>query len=114
MREERGVKIYTHASFLCKFYPFFEVLRFYFVSVDKFARFKYRIAGVKIEFFLPGTERHCLIHISHKLLGSFCLSGIIARCLYSARERTVVVEARNVVALPAVKRNGNGFKFCDS
>ncbi len=111
VREERGVKVDAHSSFFRKFNPFFEVLGFYLVSVHELAFLKNSVAGVKVQLLGTGAKRHSLVHILHELFGSFSLTGVISRSLNTARQRSVVIETRNVVALPTMYGKRNGFKF---
>ena len=110
MREECGIEIYAHAMCLCKICPLFEVLRLELVSVGKFAVFKNGIAGMNIQLLLAGAEGHSLFHIGEQLIGSARLAGVVARGLNTAGERSVMVEARHIVALPTVQGNRHAFK----
>ena len=105
MREEGGIKVYPHAAFLCEPYPLFKVARLYLVAVGELAVFEYGVARVKIELLSAGHEACGEVEVLHQLLGRARLAGVVAGGLYSAGERLFRVEARNVVALPAVDGN---------
>ena len=72
------------------------------VAVGEIAVFKYGIACVKIELLFAGHEARRKVEVLHQLFGRACLAGIVAGGLYSAGESLLRVEARNIVALPAV------------
>ena len=75
------------------------------VAVGELAVFKYGIACVKIELLFAGHEARRKVEVLHQLFGRARLAGIVAGGLYSAGESLLRVEARNIVALPAVNRN---------
>lgn len=72
------------------------------VAVGELAVFKYGIACVKIELLFARHEARRKVEVLHQLFGRACLAGIVAGGLYSAGESLLRVEARNIVALPAV------------
>ena len=107
MREESRVEIDTHAVCFGKIDPFLEMLGLKRVAVGKFALFENRVAGVNVDLLLAGNERHSFIHIGKQLFGSSCLARIVTGGLDTAGKRAVMVEADNVVTLPAVHGHRN-------
>ena len=89
------------------------MLRLQLVAVDILTGLENGVAGVKVELQLAGAEGYDLVDISHKLLGRSRLAGIVAGRLDAAGKRTVVVEADDVVALPAVQGYRDLLQLCD-
>ena len=111
MGKEGGVKVCSEASLLTEIDPLFKVLGLDLVAVYPAAVFLVEncVAGVKIYLLGAGTKGKSHVKVGHKLLGGACAAGVVARGLNTARKRVdLLVEASYVVALPAVKGDGNG------
>ena len=115
VREECRVEVAAELPFLAKFRPFLEVFGFELVTVSPLAILEDRIACVKVHLRRAGYQAHHLIQVRHQLFGSPSASGIVACCLNAAGEGLagVGVEASNVIALPAMQRDGNIFQLRD-
>ena len=108
MREERRVKIKSHTVFFRKIHPLFEMFGLKFIPVCKFTLFKDGVTGVNVDFLFARNEFQDFFYVLHEFFGRSRLAGIVARSLYSARKRPVVVETGYVVSLPAMQRHGYG------
>ena len=67
-----------------------------------------------IQLLFAGAEGHGFVHIREKLLGIARLAGVISRRLNAARQRSVMVKADNVIALPAVQGNRHALELFHS
>ena len=76
------------------------------VAANLLARLTYRIAGVNIEFFLARNKRKRLVDIRHKLFRGRRLTHIVSGRLNAARKPLSVIKTADIVALPAMYRNG--------
>ena len=112
-REECRIKIKSHMMLLRELDPFREMPGFKRVTVRIFAFFKDRVACVNIDLLCARSQRKYLLVVGKELLGSHCLSGIIARGLDTAGQRTVLVKSLYIVKLPAVKRHRYFLQFLD-
>ena len=72
------------------------------VAVDEAVLAEDRVVGVEVEAVRAGDEREGLLDVGHQLLRRAGAAGVVAGRLDAAGERAVVVEADDVVALPAV------------
>ena len=72
------------------------------VAVDEAVLAEDRVVGVEVEAVRAGDEREGLLDVGHQLLRVAGAAGVVAGRLDAAGERAVVVEADDVVALPAV------------
>ena len=111
MGEKRRVKIDSHVSFFCILDPFAKMPRFQCIAVCEFAILKNRIACMQIDLVFAGNQRKRLVHIVHQFLRCPRLARIFAGCLNAARQRSVMVEARHIVSLPAMHGNCDVFQF---
>ena len=102
--KEGGVEVNSYFLQLCVLYPCVKVLRLKPVALNLLAA-GYRIYRVEIYSLLSGNEREHLVKIRHQLLRRSRLSGVVSGRLYTAGERSAVLKARDVVALPAVYGN---------
>ena len=79
------------------------MLRLDLVAVNSlFTLLKNSVAGMEIEPVLSGHEGEYLLDVGHQLLGISGSAGIISGCLDTSGKGAVLVEAHNVVSLPAV------------
>ena len=102
MREERRVKVDAKAALFGIGNPAGKMLRLNGVAGSKLTGFENGVACVQIELFFARRQAQDLIKVRHELFGRGGLAGIVAGGLYSAGESLLRVEARNIVALPAV------------
>ena len=98
---------------LSKVNPLLEVLGFQSISVSKFAILKDCVVCVNVELVSTGDQRESLFKVCKQLVGTGCSAGIVTGSLNTAGQRSVVLETKNVVCLPAVHRNANVGKLGD-
>ena len=115
MGEEGGVEVTAQTSFLAEVHPLSKVLRLQLVPVYPVAILKNGIAGVEVHLLGAGAQLQHHVQVSHQLFGSSGAAGIIAGGLDATSERLggIGIEATDIVALPAVQRNGNVLEFCN-
>ena len=112
VREEGGVEIDSEISFLCVFDPLIKILGLCVISFDLFIGDC--IYCVEIDALFAGHASESYIKISHKLLGSGCLAGIVTGNLNTARECSIALKSVDIIALPAMNGNGNTRKLVKS
>src|SRR5258707_577755 len=70
------------------------------------------VGGVETETMFAGDERECLSEIAAQFVGRTSFAGIVTRDSKTTTEATMgVFETADVVALPAMKRNGDARKL---
>ena len=106
MCEQRRIEVDAEAALLGEFDPRCEVARLECVAVDLLAVGEYGVVGVQVDAVMSGDVRERKVDVSHKLLRRACRAGIVARDLYAAVERRRALKTMDVVALPAVQRDG--------
>ena len=91
------------------------MLRFQLIPIHPLAVLKNGIAGVKIQLLGAGAELQHHVQIGHQLLRGSGPARIVGGGLDASGEGLggVGIETTNVVALPAVQRNGNILQLCD-
>ena len=112
VREEGRIEIDSETSLLCKLDPLVKVLGLYVVALDLFIC--YCIYCVKIDALLSGHAGKSKIKVSHKLIGSGSLSGIVTGNLNSSGKSGIALKAVYIIALPAMDRDRNICKLCKS
>ena len=66
------------------------------------------VAGVEVQAVRAGDQREGLVEVGAQFVGRAGLAGIVARDRQAAADRLAgVLEAADVVALPAVERDGD-------
>ena len=110
--EEGRVKVAAQPPIPAEVHPFLKVLRLQPVPVGPLTVLKDGVAGMKIQLFPAGAELQNLIQIRHQLLGVSRPPGVVAGGLDAAGKGLsgVGVKAPDVVPLPAVQGNGDGFQ----
>ena len=107
VREEGRVEIHADLLALGPIDPALEMLRLDLVAIDAAAA-ELAVEGVQVEAVLAGDQREGLVQVGAKFLGRAGLAGIVARDREAAAEFFArVLEAADVVALPAVERDRN-------
>ena len=103
MGKEGGIKIDPHASLLCKLHPLCEMPGYKLIAVRMLSLLKNGIACVQVQLLFSRHQSKGLVHVLHQLLRCLRPSRIIAGCLDSSGEGTVVVKSGHVISLPAVE-----------
>ena len=114
--EESGVKVAAQAPLLAVGHPFGEMFGLQLVAVGPISVVKHGVAGVEVHFLRAGAEFEHHIDVIHQLLRGAGTAGIVAGGLNAAGKGLVGVgvKAADIVALPAVERDGNGLQLFDS
>src|SRR5262245_52797600 len=67
------------------------------------------VEGVEVESMAAGDERECLIEVIAQFVGVACAAGVIAGDGESTADFVAgVFEAADIIALPALERDGDG------
>ena len=109
MAEQGGVEVDAKAILLCPGYPGLEVLVLELVTINPGVFFgEDSVACVQVDALLARDQACCLLEVCHELFGGSCAARIVARGHDATGSCVVValVEADNVIALPAVHGNG--------
>ena len=105
VREESGIEIQLDIVCGGKVEPCVEMLRLDLIARDRCVG--NGIDGMQIDALGTGNERKHLLKVSHQLGGTACLAGIVAGRLNTAGQCALRLKACDIVALPAVDRNGD-------
>ena len=101
--EVGGVEVEPlEAGLLGELHPRREVAGLERVAVDEAVLAEDRVVGMEVEAVRAGDQGEGLLDVGHQLLRVAGAAGVVAGRLDAAGERAVVVEADDVVALPAV------------
>ena len=114
MREEGGVEIETAVVLLSELYPSLEVTGLDGVTVYNLAVLSDSIVCVNVDLVGSGDEGESLVKVCEKLVGVASAAGVVTGSLNTAGKLTGSFKSLNVVCLPAVHRNANIGKSCDS
>ena len=107
MREARWVEIEPDALGLGPINPVLEMLRLDFVAVH-FLAAELAVKRVQVQTMLAGDEGERPVEVGAEFVGRAGFAGIISRGHNAAGERAAeILEAADVVALPAVERDGD-------
>ena len=113
MGEERGVEIdAVQPDLLGERHPRFEIFGGIFVPVHlALVRAEDRVTGVKIQTLFAGNQRKRLFDVLFEFFEISRPAGIVARDLQTVAQSARPVESHDVVTLPAMDADGNGFEF---
>ena len=107
MRKAGGIEIQAESILLRPRNPVREMFRRDFVAVDFFA-VELAVKGVQVQAMFAGDQRKGFLQIGAKFFRRARFAGIIAGGDQSAAERAAeIFKSADIVALPAVERNGN-------
>ena len=113
MREIRGVEVETDASIAGPLDPPTKVLRSYLVTIHGLLA-ELSVERVQVEPMAPGNQRERLVRVCAEFVGRTRLSRVVARRGQAAGQAgLLVLKADDVVALPAVKGDGNRSYSCE-
>ena len=113
MGEEGGVEVTAKTPLLAEVHPFGKMLRLQLVPVCPLAVLENGVAGVEVHLLGAGTQLQYHVQIGHQFLRGSGPAGVVAGGLDTAGQGLggIGVEAPDIVTLPAVQGNGNGFQF---
>ena len=116
--EQGGVEVDAEAVLLCPGYPGLEVLVLELVAINPGVFLgEDGVARVQVDALLAGDQACCLLEVGHELFGGGGAARVVARGHDATGSCVIValIEADNIVALPAVHGDGlvcQGFDHC--